>query len=217
MTFYCHNAPMTTIRDEEKMNPETRRDQQFSIGELSREAGVSVRTIRYYIAEGLLPPTESGPRAVYTRAHLDRLRLIGRMKNEFLPLKEIRRHLATLDDDEIRRLAEEMVVEDIEPMPAPMSPRMSAPLPEPVRRRAFEIREEPSGAADYIANVLGRTARDRIPRGHSTPPRPHDADQTTWKRIPLGDAAELLIESDAYERRKEKVDWLVDWARKVLS
>ena len=98
-----------------------------------------------------------------------------------------------------------------------MYPAMPASQAEPVRRRVFEIREEPSGAADYIANVLGRTAVDRLPHGHSAPPRPVGADRPAWKRIPLGDAAELLIESDAYERRKDKVDWLVDWARKVLS
>jgi DNA-binding transcriptional MerR regulator len=198
------------------MNPESDHNQQFSIGELSREAGVSVRTIRYYITEGLLPPPEGEPRPVYTRAHLDRLRLIGRMKNEFLPLKEIRRHLAHLDDNEIRRLAEETTIEEADV--APSMPPMSAPPPrsEPVRRRAVEIREEPSDAADYIANVLGRTGGG-FSRGHSAPPRPVGAEQTDWKRIPLGDAAELLIERDAYERRKEKVDWLVDWARKVLS
>jgi DNA-binding transcriptional MerR regulator len=115
-------------------------ESRFSIGDLSREARVSARAIRCYIAEGLPPPMGSGRRAVYTRAHLDRLRLIGQMKNEFLPLREIRRRLVNLDEGEIRRLAEERVEY------ADMAPPMSARRSESARRRTLEIREEPSGA-----------------------------------------------------------------------
>ena len=196
--------------DREEMDQATDRDQQFSIGELSRAAGVSVRTIRYYIGEGLLPPTDGGGRAVYTRAHLARLRLIGKLKNSFLPLKEIRRQLAQLDDDEIQRLADEPVVDAAEPT-FPMAPMR----PDPVRRTPQTIREEPSDAATYIAGVLGRSAIDHASR--SRPHAPADIDHVSWKRIPLGNDAELLIESDAYEQRRDRIDWLVDWARKVLS
>ena len=66
---------------------------------------MSVRTVRYYIAEGLLPPPEgSGPGSSYTQGHLDRLRLIQRLKEAYLPLKEIRRRLSGLSDDEVRSL-----------------------------------------------------------------------------------------------------------------
>ena len=51
---------MAMIQDEDEMNPETEHDQQFSIGELSREAGVSVRTIRYYISEGCRRQRKAG-------------------------------------------------------------------------------------------------------------------------------------------------------------
>ena len=64
-----------------------------------------MRTVRYYIAEGLLPPPEgSGPGSSYTRGHLDRLRLIQRLKEAYLPLKEIRRRLSGLGDDEVRSM-----------------------------------------------------------------------------------------------------------------
>ncbi|MCC6705677.1 MAG: MerR family DNA-binding transcriptional regulator, partial [Thermomicrobiales bacterium] len=33
-------------------------DERYSLQELSDAAGVSPRTVRYYIAEGLLPPPE---------------------------------------------------------------------------------------------------------------------------------------------------------------
>ncbi len=78
---------------------------QFSLTALTRAANVSVRTVRYYIAEGLLPPpTAAGPASFYTQDHLDRLRLIALLKTCYLPLKEIRRRLAGLASDEIQRI-----------------------------------------------------------------------------------------------------------------
>jgi DNA-binding transcriptional MerR regulator len=79
--------------------------ERLTLGELTSAADVSVRTVRYYIAEGLLPPPErSGPGSAYTQGHLDRLRLIQRLKEAYLPLKEIRRRLSGLSDKEVRSL-----------------------------------------------------------------------------------------------------------------
>ena len=78
------------------------------IGDLARASGVSARTIRYYIVEGLLPPPDgAGLGASYDQSHLDRLRLIRHLKDTYLPLREIRRQLTGLDDAAVRaRLAE---------------------------------------------------------------------------------------------------------------
>lgn len=38
-----------------------------------------------------------------------------------------------------------------------------------------------------------------------------------WHHIALGDGAELVISTQAYERHRDRVDWLVRWARKVFS
>ena len=48
------------------------------IAELSRDSGVPVPTIKYYVREGLLPPGEltSPNQAQYDASHLRRLRLI---------------------------------------------------------------------------------------------------------------------------------------------
>ncbi|MEA2524884.1 MAG: hypothetical protein QOF73_2111, partial [Thermomicrobiales bacterium] len=39
----------------------------------------------------------------------------------------------------------------------------------------------------------------------------------SWRRISLGDDAELLIRDETYHRKRERVDWLVGWARKVFG
>src|SRR5829696_4383444 len=119
---------------------------RYSLNELTDEAGVSVRTVRYYVAEGLLPPpVTAGPRSFYTQAHLDRLRLIDRMKASYLPLKEIRRRLTAMNDDEIRRLAEQDASADARPASIPAPPAVEASTPVP-----------PDNAASYIARLLHR-------------------------------------------------------------
>ena len=66
----------------------------LDLTELADRAGVSIRTVRYYIQQGLLPrPEARGPGAHYKEEHLDRLLLIKRLQREHLPLAEIRRVL----------------------------------------------------------------------------------------------------------------------------
>jgi DNA-binding transcriptional MerR regulator len=186
------------------------RDIHLSIGELARAAGVSVRTIRYYIAEGLLPPAEeSGPKAAYGRAHLDRLRAIDAMKRAYLPLKEIRRQLAGMDEAAIRELAERAHGADVEEA-FEIAPMMAPPEPE---RRPRAVHED---AVSYIASLRRSTHPAPAPRPWHAPP-PREPTETAWRRVPLGDEAELLISDEAYQRRKEQIDALVEWAKRVLS
>jgi len=84
-------------------------EEGLMIKELADAAGVSVRTIRYYIAEGLLPaPASSGRYARYSEDTLLLLRLIQQLKDAFLPLAEIRRRVSGLDPDEIRAALDEL-------------------------------------------------------------------------------------------------------------
>jgi DNA-binding transcriptional MerR regulator len=74
-------------------------EHEYAIGELASLAGVTPRTIRYYVSIGLLPsPGQQGPGTRYGEGHLARLRLIRRLQREHLPLGEITTRLAGLDD-----------------------------------------------------------------------------------------------------------------------
>src|SRR4051812_15528391 len=110
VTFHCYLVGASRVGFvEDRALDETR----YSLQELTRAANVSVRTVRYYIAEGLLPPPVSaGARSFYGEPHLDRLRLIGLLKDSFLPLKEIRRRLTGLDDAAVRLALAELEQQD---------------------------------------------------------------------------------------------------------
>src|SRR5262245_16924585 len=83
-------------------------EKNYTISELADLADVTIRTIRYYVAEELLPPPEGGGRvATYSDHHLARLKLIKILKDEFLPLHEIRALLSGLDDQAVADLLAE--------------------------------------------------------------------------------------------------------------
>ena len=61
-----------------------------TLAELSEESGMPARTIRFYIARGLLDgPVKAGRGAVYTAEHLARLEKIKEMQAEGRMLAEI--------------------------------------------------------------------------------------------------------------------------------
>lgn len=174
--------------------------QTYSLDELANEADVTPRTIRYYIAEGLLPPPLSpGRNARYTQEHLNRLRMITQMKARYLPLKEIRRTLTTMSPEQIRR--------------------RTARAP---RARAMESRSapEPSSTQDYIAHALEESApaygvqESLVSQGR---PRRDYATRQSWKRIPVTDDAEFLITDDAWDRRGEQIEPALEWIRRILN
>jgi DNA-binding transcriptional MerR regulator len=66
-----------------------------TLAELAQESGVAARTIRYYIARGLVPPPLAGGRgACYGEAHVERLAKIQRLQSRGLTLSQIAWKLA---------------------------------------------------------------------------------------------------------------------------
>lgn len=213
------------------------RPESMTLGELTEDAGVSVRTVRYYIAEGLLPPPEgAGPTSAYSRGHLDRLRLIQRLKAAYLPLKEIRRRLAGLDDDAVRAILAEgegSMREDVAASPFDASlagaREYLALLESPERYRTEPMPlAMPDAATSPPAYRKPRTARGHGPsmslREERSPASAATAsgtdrgvEQRLWRHIRLGDEAELVISDQVYARHRDRIDWLVRWARKVFD
>ena len=77
------------------MQTPTPHDPMFTLTELAARSKTPPRTIRYYIAQGLLSgPYRRGRGAAYGREHVERLVEIRRLKQEGCTLREIRNRLA---------------------------------------------------------------------------------------------------------------------------
>jgi DNA-binding transcriptional MerR regulator len=72
----------------------------YSIGDLSREFGVTTRTIRFYEDQGLLSPTREGQNRIYEVRDRVRLKLVLRGKRLGFSLKEIKKLIALYDAPE---------------------------------------------------------------------------------------------------------------------
>ena len=67
---------------------------EYKVSELADKAGVTKRTIHYYISKGLLlPPEGSGVNSLYTDEHLERILLIKKLQAEYMPLNKIREYI----------------------------------------------------------------------------------------------------------------------------
>ncbi len=213
-------SPRASTRSRDRAAP----DPAYTLDDLCALAGVTVRTVRYYIGEGLLPPpTGHGTNARYTQEHLDRLQVIGAMKERYLPLRQIRRALDAMSDRELRETAEgirQIAVDDgdIESSTTDAIDEPPAPDYAPARLAAMAMPPERSSAADYIADVLERDqpSRPRVGRGRARPPAP-EPEAKTWRRVPITGEAELLIEEETYTRRREQIESLVAWAQRILN
>lgn len=73
---------------------ETEADGEFSISDLARDFGVTLRTLRFYESRGLLAPARSGMTRIYSARDRARLALILKGKQLGFTLTEIRAMLA---------------------------------------------------------------------------------------------------------------------------
>jgi len=200
------------------MTPDTTLD----LAELSARAGVSTRTVRYYIQQGLLPAPESrGPGAHYGGEHLDRLHLIRRLQREHLPLAEIRRRLEALDAAEIREL-----------LAAPEPPRSSARdyiRGVPGTSRPGPDAAEAAPAAPAVQATMSRRLSSPPPMGAAEPPAsypaamlepapaPRPPGRSQWDRITLAPDVELHVRRPLSREQNRQVERLIEAARDIFE
>ncbi len=176
----------------------------FDLNDLCQQSGVTARTVRYYVQQGLLPSPGLGAGARYGEGHLARLRLIRRLQAEHLPLAEIRRRLETLDDEAVQAL--------VEASPTPVA----APV---------------NSAVNYVRAVLGGNAPAAHEPGPSTPapplhpsssprtgtvPRPAAADRAQWERIALTPDIEVHVRRPLSREDNRRLEKLLEKAQELF-
>lgn len=154
----------------------------YAIGELAALAGTTPRTVRYYVAQGLLPaPRGAGGGAYYTDDHLARMRLIRRLQRQHQPLAEIRERLGSLGDRDIADLVagEETdaappssALEYLRDLLAPQPLAMAAPPPPMAPVVAAESRAPQP--APVAGPMLGRSRLLRRDMPAMSPARAHE-------------------------------------------
>lgn len=184
-------------------------DDRYSLTELADLAGVTPRTVRFYLAQGLLPAIgQSGPGSKYDLGYLARLRLIRRLQAEHLPLAEIRRRIDGLDEDEIRDLAGS---HEATPPPDTALDYLRSVLGSSPAAAAA-----PSPAPNAIAERLDEPYRSTpatVPAATSAQP----IERSQWERIALAPDVELHIRRPLARAQNKQVDRLVTIARELLE
>jgi DNA-binding transcriptional MerR regulator len=185
----------------------------LTLADLSRLADVTPRTVRYYVAQGLLPsPGQTGPGARYPESTLPRLQLIREMQRSHLPLAEIRTRLAGLTDAEVAAMA------------APASAPPSDTAIDYIRGLLGAARptqpSPPAGAAPALA-----PRSPQIPEPQPLPMaaeemsayRPDTLERSQWDRIALTPDIELQIRRPLGRLEQRRVERLITIARQVLK
>lgn len=132
-------------------------DDPYSLTDLARLADVTPRTIRYYVAQGLLPSPESaGPATRYGDGHLARLRLIRRLQRDHLPLAEIRIRLERMGDEAVQALLD--VTASVVPDPA-RSGEETLSYVQALMAKAGVSPRVPDGTRESVAPYATPTAR----------------------------------------------------------
>lgn len=162
-------------------------EQHFTLEELAELVHLSVRTIRYYIAENLLPgPGARGKAATYGEEHLLRLNLIRQLSEQHLPLAEMQTLLARLSLDEVRAL----VAEKQQDYERARLDQASTP------KKYVEtlLKKAQQHVSPYEPLVASKHVSESAP--------PYATTHTAWQRWELAPGIELHIRSDAeYQQR----------------
>ena len=98
-----HNAESSAATSGPPSTPETTDSRTgkvaFTIGELSREFGVTLRALRFYENKGLISPHRDGLSRLYSQGDRTRLALILKGKKLGFTLGEIRQMIAAEEGD----------------------------------------------------------------------------------------------------------------------
>ena len=190
-------------------------DAAYTLADLCDLADVTPRTVRYYIAQGLLrSPGGSGPGARYDDGHLARLRLIRRLQREHLPLAEIRSRLAALSDEEV--IAEAEV--STQPPADSALDYVRTVLGTPLRAAAPAAPSAmpPPPPRPVVQPGLLRVAEMPAPGYTVEPPTPVP-DRSHWERYALAPDVELHVRRPLTRSQNRAVVRLLEAARRILE
>ena len=193
---------------------------EYDLADLCRAAGVTQRTVRYYIQQGLLePPDTRGPKARYGEGHLQRLRLIKRLQRRHLPLAQIRQMLDELSDEGVdEALGEPAADEPTSALEYIANLRASQTQPQSWQPRETLAR---FAAPELLSSSSEEPSRQQLASGPPVPTRSRAEDtfgrRSQWERIALGPNVELQVRRPLSRAENRAVERLLEAARGLFS
>ncbi|HEX2283063.1 MAG TPA: helix-turn-helix domain-containing protein [Thermomicrobiales bacterium] len=215
---------------------EQQNSEQLSARDLAEQAGTTVRTVHYYVSEGLLPPPEGSTRgAFYGPAHLGRLRLIAALRDEGLSLAAIRARLTPLTDDGVMGVLKTLetfkdsieagsvtalgLIEAAVADQVGEASSISGSLPD-IQLSSMVMsapsEEPPDSARSYVDRMLRRpgasSANMPAPAPYRVPAAVEPAPEI-WHHFEIEDGIELRVSAEHMQRDRRRILSLVDSIR----
>jgi len=190
---------------------------ELTLEDLAQISGLPIRTLRYYIQEGLLPgPDTRGKYASYSQEHVDTLKLITHLKDLHMPLKDIQHLMETMNAEGIRQMID-------------LQEKQKGLLLQDANQSIQNIVKEPNSALEYIQNltelhesVQNMTTNRQSPRrstlnqqtrqGSSASRMKHE----TWQKVILTDGVELQLRAQLDAETQQKIDDLIQYAQNLF-
>jgi DNA-binding transcriptional MerR regulator len=181
-----------------------RRDERrLTIEELAESVGIRVRTVRFYITEGLIPgPGSRGKGATYGEEHVAKLALVRRLADRRVPLSDIREQVSRLSLAEVRDLLEEQNLREAQLNQAEQSSSPKEYVSELMRPN----RSRPGPTDDMLIRPMSErrqasSLRNGATLRESSPP----PERERWYRWELVPGVELHVSQDASRRFRDLI------------
>lgn len=173
----------------------------YSIKELEELTGFMVRTIRFYIKEGLVPrPDGTGGGASYNDKHILCLQAIKLLDDSQIKLSGIKKVLSGMTEEQMRSFVADAETgkrawdtASLEKWVQPGNVTSSATVSRNFSFSAIGNSEPAQGPKSSSASILGRLSRS------TEPP------QETWMRLRPIEGVEVSIRNDVDQKTKELV------------
>ena len=186
--------------------------EEYTIEDLAKRSGLPVRTVRYYMQQGLVPgPDTAGKYASYSSRHLDHLLMIQRLKGLHLPLKEISHLITNMSAEDMRHVLHFQEV---------LAFNNEKSIGKPDLKNNSDI----SSAMDYIEALALRQGRVKriaeeptMQYALSEPIPAPSAQPERWSKIRLAEGVELNVREQESRALRKEIALLIESAKRILG
>ena len=199
--------------------------QTLTIEDLSKSSGLSLRTLRYYMSEGLLPgPDTAGKYASYSQEHMDRLAMIQRLKKLHLPLKEIRHLLENMTEEDMGKIlkyqdnfsleSRKKRIREKEKKSKPAEDLNALEYIRELEKRQSRVRRIAESPPAYAPPKPGRSLNQSMVGPTDRTPR---TEPERWTKIILAEGVELNIKEPLAKKLIKEIGALTALAEKLFG